>query len=460
MTKMTYTLSSGRTDSRVLRVLLVGIYVCLGGVTLFAATMACAWLIPAVGNHMPDHWKAMKFNIALCDLLAVASLVLQQPRRSETLQRVGRGLAVVIILITLAVLYQYATGSKIGVDTLFVSDALSGHPGRISQQSSYAFLLLGLILLFIRARKSVLSYGVDGLTFILMLMMFTYVFGYLYGVVHLFQLTMENRIGPLTVAGLFPLTMVVFAVRVPQGIFSVLVSDSIAGKTARLATPFTVGLPFLLAVSGVLLAKASIMQSEYASALATAMVALLAFALILGMTRRIQLLEREIHDLSLRDELTGLYNRRGFYVLAAQAFRLAQRSKTPFSILFLDMDGLKLVNDTLGHETGSALLKEMASVLAVQFRETDVVGRLGGDEFVMAGNADTEDMARAVERLKIATEEANAATNRAYVMTYSHGVVTADMTRRETLDDLLSAADRMMYQVKREKRGMARLSVV
>jgi len=453
MNKMTYTLSSGRTDARALRVLFLAAYTALVCVGIYGLVMVSAWIVPFIGNHMPDHWKALKFNIVFCMLLSVGSLALQQPKVPAHWQTVGRAFAAAIIAIVLACIYQYWSGHQIGIDTLFVSDARSGHPGRMSEQSAYSFLLLAVILLFLQARKSFLSVAVDLLTFLLMMLMLTFAFGYLYGIVHLFELTMENRIGPLTVAGIFPLTFIVFVMRVQLGFFSVLVSDSIGGKIARLAAPFTIFLPFGLATGGVLLAKSAVMQSEYASALATATVALFAFALILVMTRRIQLLEREIHDLSLRDELTGIYNRRGFYVLATQALRLAQRGKEPFSILFLDMDGLKIVNDTLGHETGSALLKEMASILSKQFRETDVVGRLGGDEFVMAGNAVLAEMERAVERLKTAVNSANATGDRSYKLSYSHGVVTADLSKTESLDDLLSAADKLMYQVKREKRA-------
>lgn len=453
MSRSTLTLSSGKIDQRVLAVLTVFASVCLAGVGVFASVMAAAWLFPTVGAHMPDHWKAMKFNIVLCDLLAVSSLLLQQPRRAKATQQLGRVLAGWIVLTACAVLLQYALGHPIGIDTLFVSDSLSGHPGRMSQQSAYSFLLLGFTLLFVRERKTMMAKVSDLLAFGLMLLMLTFAFGYLYGAVHLFQLTMENRIGPLTVAGLFPLTCVVFIERAQQGYFNVLISDSIGGKIARLAAPFTLMLPFALATIGVVLAKRDVMQSEYASAFATATVALLALGLILMMTRRIQSLEREIQDLSLRDELTGIYNRRGFNVLASQAFLLAERSGSPFSVLFMDMDGLKVVNDTQGHEVGSELLREMAATLATHFRETDVVGRLGGDEFVVACNAGRNEMILTIDRLNGAIESWNAMTERPFKLRYSSGLVSTDHADRRTLEDLLAEADSMMYANKKARKA-------
>jgi diguanylate cyclase (GGDEF)-like protein len=393
----------------------------------------------------------LKANIALCDLLCALSLALNHPKLSARYHLFSRIFAMAVVSLCLAVLYQYATGTKIGIDTLLVSDSMSGHPGRMSLQTAGTFLLLAVILVFVKARKSLLSHIADGLTLALGLTVLTFTFGYLYCALHLFSLTAENRMGPQIVIGLFLLTIVTFNYRAHHGTFSVFLGDSIAGKTSRLAVPFTFCLPFMLAVLGIFSVKLSIMHNEYASGMATAIVAILAFCLILILSHRIQDLEQNIRALSLRDELTQLYNRRGFYVLAAQALRLAHRANTPFSVLFMDMDNLKEVNDTLGHEAGSELLQEMSAILAANFRETDVIGRLGGDEFVVAGNATLHEIQLATERLEAATARANAHPDRPYTVSFSYGYVTTDDTNCQTLDDLLSRADKIMYQAKRNK---------
>jgi diguanylate cyclase (GGDEF)-like protein len=117
----------------------------------------------------------------------------------------------------------------------------------------------------------------------------------------------------------------------------------------------------------------------------------------------------------------------------------------------MDMDNLKEVNDTLGHEAGSELLQEMSAILSATFRETDVIGRLGGDEFVVAGNASHDEFALAIRRLEAATARANGRPNRLYRVRFSFGYVTTDDTHTQTLDDLLSRADKIMYQAKRDK---------
>src|SRR6202012_203275 len=104
-----------------------------------------------------------------------------------------------------------------------------------------------------------------------------------------------------------------------------------------------------------------------------------------ALTWRISDLERNIQDLSLRDELTKLYNRRGFLLIAEQARKQAKRTETPFAIVFVDLDNLKKINDALGHDVGSELLCDLAMTMTAVFRESDTVGRIGGDEFVVAG---------------------------------------------------------------------------
>jgi diguanylate cyclase (GGDEF)-like protein len=451
MAKQSVTLSPIQPDSRVLQTVTQVSNICLIIVGLFATAYLTAWFIPAVGNHFPEGWKAMKVNIALCDLFAAYSLAYCNPKFSARAHFISRILAIIVASICLAVLYQYATGKQIGIDTLIVSDSLSGHPGNMSEQTAGTFLLLAVILLFIKARKNLLSHIIDGLTLCLGLAVLTFTFGYLYCALHLFRLTNENRMGSRTVLGIFLLTIVIFHYRAQYGAFSVLLSDGIAGKTSRLAVPFAFCLPFLLAVLGIVAVNSSVMHNEYASGMATAVVTVLTFWLVLTLSDRIQGLEQDIRDLSLRDELTRLYNRRGFYVLAGQALRLAHRANAPFSVLFMDMDNLKEVNDALGHESGSELLQEMSAILSATFRETDVVGRLGGDEFVVAGNASQDEIALATTRLEAATARANFRPNRLYNISFSYGYVTTDDTRSQTLDDLLSRADKIMYQAKRDK---------
>src|SRR5215469_10710622 len=92
-------------------------------------------------------------------------------------------------------------------------------------------------------------------------------------------------------------------------------------------------------------------------------------------------LQTELRNLALKDELTGLHNHRGFYVFAERQFKVCRRSGRGMLLFFLDMDGLKQINDSLGHSEGDRALKRAGGILKETFRDSDIVARLGGDEF-------------------------------------------------------------------------------
>ena len=157
----------------------------------------------------------------------------------------------------------------------------------------------------------------------------------------------------------------------------------------------------------------------------------------------------ELENLSLVDDLTGLYNRRGFLALARHESRSALRNKAAFLIAFFDLDGLKLINDTMGHQQGDAALVEAAAVLKACFRTTDIVARIGGDEFAVfvADTEEKEITARIRER--IATRDA--ASDRPYRLSFSMGIVSSNVQENPTIEGLLIRADSLMYEQKRNK---------
>jgi diguanylate cyclase (GGDEF)-like protein len=179
---------------------------------------------------------------------------------------------------------------------------------------------------------------------------------------------------------------------------------------------------------------------------------MLSFALLLFLAWRINHMEVEIHDLSLRDALTDLYNIRGFQLLAEQALRMARRTHLPFSVIYIDLDDLKRVNDTYGHQAGSALLVETGKILKSSFREIDIVGRIGGDEFVVAGQFSQPGIELVAKRIEESVTRRNDETASPYPLSLSIGSVTTDIELQRTLEELLSVADQAMYQEKRRKK--------
>lgn len=157
---------------------------------------------------------------------------------------------------------------------------------------------------------------------------------------------------------------------------------------------------------------------------------------------------------SIRDELTGLYNRRGFLELARQQLRLAQREERPALLFFVDLNGMKLINDELGHDEGDHALIDTADVLREIFRTSDVVARLGGDEFVaLMLDADVSQVEVFAARIRRELAARNALGTRRYRLSASVGASPYDADRGQTIESLLAHADTVMYQQKRARRA-------
>jgi diguanylate cyclase (GGDEF)-like protein/PAS domain S-box-containing protein len=160
--------------------------------------------------------------------------------------------------------------------------------------------------------------------------------------------------------------------------------------------------------------------------------------------------ENEVRRLSLTDELTGLHNRRGFFALAAQQLRQAQRGGGEVLLLFVDVDRLKPINDRHGHAEGDRMLVDAAHLLRQSFRQSDVLARVGGDEFVVLAVESSRARGEAlVARLAERVRAWNAAREGRPPLSLSVGVAWYDPERLCTVDALLAAADAAMYRRKR-----------
>jgi diguanylate cyclase (GGDEF)-like protein len=162
--------------------------------------------------------------------------------------------------------------------------------------------------------------------------------------------------------------------------------------------------------------------------------------------------DAKLQSLSHFDELTGLYNRRGFFELAEQQLRLADRTKRSLTIVFGDLDEMKRINDVHGHETGDLALRDAASVLRSCFRDTDLIARIGGDEFAVMA-LDSDRSAEHALRARIAERVAdrNSTGDRVFELSISVGFAHYDSERPRPLAALLAEADRAMY-VRKERR--------
>ncbi|MGQ3676523.1 diguanylate cyclase domain-containing protein [Xanthobacter sp. TB0139] len=169
-------------------------------------------------------------------------------------------------------------------------------------------------------------------------------------------------------------------------------------------------------------------------------------------THELQQANSEIQKHATTDDLTGLLNRRGFEARA----RASMRRGTPFLLAFLDVDGLKKVNDQQGHAQGDALLKDVAEAIRTSFRESDIIARMGGDEFCVLMTRPSIDAATLKARMEAHVAQMNASLDRPYRISISMGAVEATAQADGLLDTSLEEADRRMYQEKARRKAARR----
>jgi diguanylate cyclase (GGDEF)-like protein/PAS domain S-box-containing protein len=147
-------------------------------------------------------------------------------------------------------------------------------------------------------------------------------------------------------------------------------------------------------------------------------------------------LEEEIRSLSLTDELTGLYNRRGFTLLGEREVKIANRMKKAILLFFGDVDNLKKINDTGGHSQGDLALKKISAILKQNFRESDILARIGGDEFVALTSATSRESAEIItNRIQSAVESHNLEGTESYHLSISLGIALYNPEAPCTLND-------------------------
>jgi two-component system cell cycle response regulator len=162
-------------------------------------------------------------------------------------------------------------------------------------------------------------------------------------------------------------------------------------------------------------------------------------------------LQKNLQSLSLIDDLTGLSNRRGFLALAEQHLRVILR-KGAALLVYLDLDDLKTINDTFGHQEGNHALVDTANILRACFRKSDILARLGGDEFCVLmtdASKDSEQLVR--QRLRQRLDSANQASPRTFRISFSVGIANVLSLDSPSLEELLRVADKQMYEEKKNR---------
>ncbi|MGB6975740.1 MAG: GGDEF domain-containing protein [Terracidiphilus sp.] len=456
MRKPSPTFPPGQSDPLLVHRLLLVQRVFLGAVLAVALSAFVAAVYPAFGAYPLLAYARMSPPTSLSAVFCALGLLMSEPDHPGFLILLSRIFAAVAGLLSLALLAERFLQWTILPAALVHPPYSHAVSNALSPQAAAGFLSIAVAMVFVGSRNVVVQHVADVLVIFQGLLALTIVSQSIFGALELFGVTRANHLSPQILLCFLLLTAVVDIRQADCGILSIFLGRGIGSRIAR---PFALILavwPFLGRIVETHVALGPYVPEHFVASVLTSVEVVLLLALLLILVWRITEMEKEIHVLTLHDELTGLYNMRGFYLLGEQTFRLARRAGLPFSVLFLDLDGLKQINDRLGHNTGSAYLAETGEIVAGNFRDGDVKGRFGGDEFVVAGQFSIVGIEVAAQRLKAAAAERNAKEGRKYPLGFSIGHVTVEHHSTESLEELVARADQLMYKDKQQRKAERR----
>jgi diguanylate cyclase (GGDEF)-like protein len=401
-----------------------------------------------IHQFFPVSLLGMSVGSALAALFSAIALLLIESKSSRP-QALGKAFGGITIVLAALPLCTPCVAWFEELRLLIRGDLMPRQSSEIAV--TICLLLLGIGILLVHSRSSLSSHLADAtsgcLAFLLLVLTSESLFS-------------RARVPGASTAGLPPfvlllclglLTLVLVIRRAQHGIFAVFLGNGIGGRVARLLAPIVILINLGREVGRARILATQLVPRRYAASVLSSVAILVGFVLLVLLCRLINGMQAEIENLTLRDELTGLYSYRGFNLFAEQAFGLSRRAQKSFGVLFVDMDNLKSINDGLGHPQGSACLVQIAKLLTTTFREIDLIGRLGGDEFVVAGQFEASEMANATERLRSNALESRIPDVKVS-LSLSMGYAISQGYSDETLKSLLSRADKAMYQEKRAKK--------
>jgi diguanylate cyclase (GGDEF)-like protein len=453
MPKFKPALSPNEPDPALLELLDLFERICLSAVEVVALLSASGWLIASLGRLLQSSGDLMSPLEALCALFAAIGFQLSSPYRGPRSRRLAFIFACCVTLLGASICIAHFVQTYLGPRTVSPAFALPLPAHSMAAYVALAFTLLGVVMVLTQSRARLGSRIADILVTLLCFLAFVLVSEHLFRLLEVPRPLSRNTAAPETLFCIAILSLIAILRHAQSSVYAVFIGRGIAGRIARFAAPVLVFLPFLCEGTRVLFIGSGRIPPSFFCAILASLASLLSLCLLLYIARRISSMESEIHALSLRDELTHLNNLRGFRLLAEQALRMARRSHVPFSLLFIDLDKLKEINDSFGHTIGSSILSDTGKILSATFRESDVLGRVGGDEFAVAGQFSHAAITVAVHRLREAVAQRNARVAQEPSLSLSLGHVTCEPDAVETLDDLLDKADFAMYDEKRLKKS-------
>ena len=443
----------GQLDPKLLQRLFYVDHLCLFAVGIVALANIIPGIFIQIQTALPASWLDMGYPCAAMTLCAVTSLFLTEATQQEHWQRVGQIFGVLVIMIAGAFLWAgFSSAPKVFIQELHRNE-LSLRQGSLPF-STAAFLLIGVAVLLASSNQSTLGHIADGITVLLSLVSLILVVNSIFAVVGVVTPPTSKLMTDPTLLCFTLLTLVVVSRRGERGFLSILLGHGTGSRIARMLFPVLLLLPILREILRARLLNLHLIPAQYVWAVLTSTGTLVGIGLLLLLAQIVNRMENDVKNVTFRDELTGVYSLRGFYMLSEQAFQQSKRIGEKFGVLFVDMDNLKIINDRLGHSAGSVSIVETAKLLTTNFREIDIIGRVGGDEFVIAGQFNKSEMANTVERLREAMARKNQATGERFSISLSMGYAVTEDFAHDTLRSLVRRADEAMYKEKHAKKKL------
>jgi diguanylate cyclase (GGDEF)-like protein len=454
--------------------------------------------LPTLRSVLPI-WTAMAVNTA--STLAVLGVglwcaTLRESQVSNLVRRLGASLAILVGGLTLV---EYLMQVDLAIDLVLPFEHQRNQPGpfpgRMAPATALCIMLSALSLLLLKSRSLLTqTFAVSILLISLMALI-----GYMFDVSALYTVGLYSSMAVHTALALSLLSTGILALQQTSELVELLISDTAGGSMAR---SMLTSVPLvILSIGGVLLVGETL--GYYDKRFSLALMATLSIATLVTVilrtanhlrwvdksrgraqaelaalnaeletrvTERTSALEAandkliaeiaqrkkiedEVRRLSMTDELTGLHNRRSFFLLADQLMRTARRNDQSCLLIFIDLDGLKKTNDVHGHEAGDLAITAAAQVLKEAFRDSDLVARIGGDEFVVLAANVGEPADALTTRVHALVDEFNRSNRCRYPIALSMGAVGCSPKELKPLGELLANADALMYANKLRRRS-------
>jgi diguanylate cyclase (GGDEF)-like protein len=407
------------------------------GFLSIVAVAFVAGILPLFGLHLGSASAVSAggdLPILLASLLCGLSLFLSGPERGDFAAKLARRAAKLLAICEGALLLMWLRSAS----------AVSIEHGGFSRASiALGFGMLVIVVLLIDHDGEQMRFAVDVLVCCLCALSLVLIANAVLGRLVLFGSAAGREEPGAVLVCLVALSMVVALRQAERGVLQIFLGAGMGSGLARIYAPIVLLAPFAGEMVNALVSRSGLLGHVSTAVIASAG-SIFAVGVLLFFTWRISRMENEIHDLILRDEATRLYNQRGFQMLAEHALRLAQRSRIPFSVLFINFENLAEIHEQLGPKAAAASLAEAGMILRSTFRESDIKGRIGAGEFAVAGQFDRAGISIAALRLEAAVAARSSKWAGPAELKFSMGhVTTIDPQARETLKGLLARAGQM-----------------